>query len=132
MVAAVRDLSIEQGALFYKQFRWALPALDDPSLPGEGIDLSEATARLQMRKKYGEEIYLEATTENGLLALGADGSIVMDFRGEDTDALSVRSLAYDLEVVIPVGHTVMRAGIYRVLEGRVAVTLNITREGSDV
>lgn len=120
MTAAPLDLAILQGATFRRQFEWRE---SDGVTP---IDLTGATARMQVRRKLRTpDFMLEATTENGLLALGGTtGTIDLHFSAEDTDKL-VGNGVYDLEIEFVGGPVV------RILEGDVTVSLNVTRGDDD-
>ena len=128
MTATDLPLKIKQGATFTRGFNWHLPGpiVDGKRTPGDPYDLTGWTARMQIRKKQGAEILLEATTENGRLILGgATGRVTMRFDAQATSALTSKSGEYDLELIDPDGN------VFILLEGRVTVDPNITQAAGE-
>jgi FtsP/CotA-like multicopper oxidase with cupredoxin domain len=122
MTAAPRDLYIEQGAAFILSFTWypGDPATTTPN------DLTGATAAMQIRDKQGGTIYVDATDANGKIVLGGvAGTIAIELDDADTNAILVKTAVYDLEVTLASGVT------YRLLQGRVTVSPNITQAPGD-
>lgn len=127
MPAGQYALALEQGATFRRTFTWGTagtPDIDGNPTMGTPYDLTGCTARMQIRQAFGKPVLLSATTENGAIILhGVDGVIELDLSDTLTDAVDLRTNGrYDLEVIFPSGDVV------RVLEGPVAVDLNITRD----
>lgn len=125
MTAAVRNLYIEQGANFTLAFTWypSDPSAVPPPAPN---DLTGATGRMQIRTKQGGAILLNATTENGKIVLGgAAGTVAIELSGADTEAIAVKSALYDLEITMASGAD------FRLLQGRVTVSPNITQDAGD-
>ena len=117
MSAGQLDLEIEQGASFSCTLIWT--AADTTPVP---IDLTGATAEMQIRDKQGGRIYADLTTENSKLVLGTtNGQIQILLSAADTTLLDKRRLKYDLEV------TSLTFGTARVIEGNVFVSPNITQ-----
>lgn len=110
------DLTIEQGATLYQQFRW----LDGDNEP---VDLTGYTARMQVRrKKSSDDVLLSATTENGYIELGGDeGTILLNVPAAITAALDFKTGVYDLELVASDGF------VDRFLEGSVTLSKEVTR-----
>jgi len=116
MPAAVYNLYIEQGATFQKTLTWK-----DSS--GSAIDLTGYTARMQFRRSAASsEVLYSATTENGAITLGgAAGTIAIVISATATAAFTFGCAVYDLEVISSGGV------VYRLLEGGVEVSLEVTR-----
>lgn len=133
-MATTANLRVLQGQTFRRTFTWshADPASTaDVPLPPVPYDLTGCTAKMQARQKYGTEVLLEFSSENGGLVLGTtDGLITIfasavqtDALGATTDPLKARTRAvYDLEVTFPSGD------VLRVIEGVITIEPNITRE----
>lgn len=119
MPAGKHDIYIEQGAT------WSLP-LVWKTAEGVPIDVTGYTARMHMRKKVTDpDTVLELTTENSRIALGGvAGTIALSLTATDTAALT-GSGVYDLEMVSGDGVTVTR-----LLEGKYALSVEVTREGA--
>lgn len=122
MRAAKVDISLEQGTT--ERVRWVFDAtaLADPT----EVDFRTCTAaRMQVRQRYGSEVLLSASLTDGITGLG-NGFITAEFSEAQTDGLRLpggplKRAVYDLEVVRADGST------ERVLQGRVAVSPNVTR-----
>jgi len=125
-----------QGQTYRCAFVWARSnpeSTEAAPLPPLPRDITGCTARMQLRAKYGTDVLLELTTENGGLVVGgADGRIQIIASAEQTDALGVtddplkprRSAKYDLELVWPSGD------VTRVIEGDITLSPNITRDAA--
>lgn len=137
MTAQKRDLYIEQGATFDWGFTWYRALLDvdgKPVLdangniqPGDPYDLTGAKARMQIRKKAGDPVLVEATTESptGSPAItlgGATGRVDIKLTAAMTDTLDIKTGAYDFEVEFPDGD------VRRLWQGAVTVDPNVTRD----
>lgn len=114
-MAAVLTLEIDQGATFRRIFE-----LKDAD--GRAIDLTGATARLQIRRTIrSSTVTLEAKADNGKLALGGElGTIELVLEPADT-ALLDASGVYDLEL------TYANGDVRRELRGAVRVNPSVTR-----
>lgn len=133
-MAKTVNLAIDQGETWRWSFVWASPdpaSTDAAPLPPIPFDLTGATARLQVREKYGTPVLVELTTENSGIALnGSSGRIDIVFTDAQTDTLGAsadplkprRKALYDLEVQFSSGD------VRRVLEGAIAFDQNITRD----
>lgn len=136
MTAVKKDLYIEQGSTFRLVFVWAAASPSDPSLAGPPRDLTGWSAHMQIRKNQQSPTIVDASTSNGKIVMGyvpvgldgtpatpdpANGRIAVILPDEDTDLLTIKSALYDLEVTSPQGD------VYRLLEGGVTVSPNITQ-----
>ena len=110
------DFNIDQGATFQKLIVWK-----DPD--GNAIDLTDYTARMQIRKTVNSnEVLVEATTENGYITLGgADGTINISIPASVTENFTFRRGVYDLELESSGGI------VTRLLQGCVFVSREVTR-----
>jgi hypothetical protein len=125
MTAAKRNLYIEQGATFNLAFTWNEGTSDAIGAP---VDLTGCKARMQVRAKQQSPVIVDASSdsESPAILLGGDtGTIEVTLTAEMTDLLSVKSGLYDLEVEFPDGT------VYRLLEGSVTVSPNITQDPDD-
>lgn len=110
------QLTIYQGATFRAPFRWSA---GDPPAP---VDLTGCTAKMQVREKLeSPDVLLELTTENGGIALGADGSVTLFLSDTTTAAIQWRAGVYDLEIKFTDGD------VRRLLFGAVKVVPEVTR-----
>lgn len=116
MPAGKLDLYIEQGATFLKSLLWKTSD-DDP------IDLTDYTARMQIREKLKDENpVIELTTENNRIILGGEeGTITLTISADDTSDLTIKKGVYDLELVSGGGV------VTRLLEGAITVAPEVTR-----
>lgn len=111
------DITIEQGATFQLQITWK--DRDDIA-----IDLTGFTARMQIRRRVGaDEVLVEATTENGYIALGgATGTVEISIPADVTEALNFKRGVYDLELESSGGI------VTRLIQGCVYVSREVTRD----
>ena len=116
MTAAVYNLYIEQGATFQKTLTWK-----DSS--GNPINLTGYTARMQFRRSAASaDVLYSATTTNGKITLGGvAGTVALVLPAADTELFDFGCAVYDLEVESSGGT------VYRLLEGGVEVSLEVTR-----
>lgn len=136
MAAATKNLSIEQGTTFRLSFCWQA----SPEFGGAPRDLTGWKFRMQGRRKQQDPtLYIDATTENGRIIIGADplvpggetspdptnGWVTIKLSAQDTNALSFRSLQYDIEAITPGGE------VYRLMKGNITIDPNITQESND-
>lgn len=84
------------------------------------VDLTGATARMQIRAQLGGAVLLELTTENGALAINSLGTITRTLSAAQTAALTWTDGVYDLEVQFPDGT------VQRYLQGAVTVSREVT------
>ena len=127
MPAVKHNLYIEQGATFKMSFTWNQAATYDPTQPGDPIDLTGYTARMQIRKNQQSPTQVDATDANGKIALGGTtGRITVTLSASDTDGLNTRAALYDLEVQDSTGV------VTRLLQGTVTVDPNITQTAGQV
>lgn len=129
-MAAVYPLLVDQGETFRLSLVYATPGASeaDPPVP---VDLTGATAAMQVRERYGATVLAEITTENGGISIEPlEGVIEIVLTDAQTDAMGVKegstkprtSALYDLEVTLGSGD------VKRVVEGTVTINPNITRE----
>ena len=116
MTAAVYNLYIEQGATFQKTLTWK-----DSS--GTPINLTGYTSRMQFRRSAAsaDALYTASTTNGDITLGGSAGTIAIAIDATDTAAFDFGCAAYDLEVESAGGI------VYRLLEGGVEVSLEVTR-----
>jgi len=84
------------------------------------VDLTGATARMQIREQVGGTVLLELTTENGGLAISGPGTITRTLSATQTAALTWTEAVYDLEVEYADGT------VQRYLQGAVTVSREVT------
>jgi hypothetical protein len=123
MPAVNKSLYIEQGATFKLGFAKVRESETTEGTPGEPYDFTGCTARMQIRRSLSTPVLVEATTENGKIVItGLEGHVRVVLEDEDTDLLVTRTGVYDLEIEYPSGE------VDRLLEGKVVVSPNVTRE----
>lgn len=118
MPAAKFNIPIECGATYRQVVTWK-------DKNGANINLTGCTAKMQIRKKIGDDVALiTLTTENGGIIL-ADGYITIYM----TDAQTATLVAgvYDLEIIHPLSVGQTRPDVTRVLTGQVTISKNVTR-----
>lgn len=126
MAATTKDLYLEQGATFSFSFTWTT-GVEDPAnpgsyLPGTPYDLTGWTGRMQVRPTVDSDTKsVDATTENNMIILGADGTVQVHLPDTETDKVTYKKGVYDLELVDPTGQVI------RLLQGKVICSLNVTR-----
>lgn len=84
------------------------------------VDLTGATARMQIRAGLGSALLLELNTENGGLAIIGPGTLVRTLSAAQTAALTWTDGVYDLEVEYADGT------VQRYLQGAVTVSREVT------
>lgn len=122
MVATKEDLYIEAGATFDRSWVWR-ETLENGSL-GDPVDLTGYTARMHIRRTLVDpDILVDANTENEQIILGGTaGTVQVLIPDEVTEEIGVTAGVYDLELESAGGY------VYRLLEGKVKVSPNVTRE----
>ena len=127
MTAVPVNLTIEQGATFLLGFTWAK---DEGGSPGEPVDLTYSSIRMQIRKAQQSPVLIEALSTGPSPMIshgGTDGHVEVKIPASSTNLLSTKSALYDLEVVMP------STDVFRVIEGKVTVKPNITQvEGEPI
>jgi hypothetical protein len=108
--------ALEQGATFIRSFVYQ-------DANGDAIDLSDYTARMQVRVDYtSDQKIIELTTQNAGITLGGvDGTILLQLSATDTAGLPSGNYVYDLEVESLSGI------VTRLIEGRFDITPEVTR-----
>ena len=125
MTAAKRNLYIEQGATFNLSFVWNEGTSESIGAP---VDLTGCEARMQVRQKQQSPVIVDARSDGESPAIilgGATGAVEVTLTADMTDLLNVKSGLYDLEIQFPDGT------VYRLLEGTVTVSPNITQDPDD-
>lgn len=108
------DLICEQGSTFSKSIR-----LSNASGP---IDLTEFSARMQVRVEVDDEEYILFLIEgDGIEIEPLIGRITMSISAEDTAALP-RDGVYDLEIIDGADQA------HRLLQGKFELDLEVTRD----
>lgn len=114
MIAGVYNITIEQGATFYKVM--TLSASSSP------VNLTGYTARMQIRPEVeSSEVLAELTTANGRITLNAQGQITWTIPANVTATIDVDGV-YDMELIEPGGH------VHRLLKGKVRLDREVTRD----
>jgi hypothetical protein len=119
MAAGTLDIVIEQGTTFKKHLEWV-----DDQVPPVAIDITGYTARMHLREELEDPDppIIELTDGNGRITLGGvTGTIDLFIDDADTEALTIESGVYDLEVEAPGGD------VTRLLEGKFKLSLEVTR-----
>jgi len=119
MKPASLNLTVYQGTTFIKPFQWKTGT---PALP---VDLTDCSARMQVRKKLSDTaILLELTTENGKIAItnALEGRFEIRLTAAETGLLNFKSGVYDFEIVYLGGEPV-----YRLFEGAFEILPEVTR-----
>jgi hypothetical protein len=126
-VAGRHDIEHNQGATFRRTLVWRQPASDEdlPETPGDPVDLTGWSARMQLRVEVdADDVALELTTDNGRITLGGpDGDITLRVAAADLErgAIEAGSYRYDLELVDPAGD------VTRLIEGKFRIRAEVTR-----
>lgn len=107
------NLTCEQGADFFKAIR-----LSNSSGP---IDLSNYSARMQVRTRINYEDAVIELEEGSGITLDSEGRITFTISAEDTTAIS-RDGVYDIELIDPAGL------VHRLLQGRFLLNKEVTRD----
>ncbi|MFE8033854.1 hypothetical protein [Thiohalocapsa marina] len=115
MSAGRHNIEIEQGATWLLLLRYR----SEPDAP---VDLTGATARMQVRATYDAEVAIVSlTTENGRISIdGQAGEIALSIEAGATEELPAGLYVYDVEVV-------RGESVTRLLSGRAKVSPEVTR-----
>lgn len=115
MPAGNYDIICDQGSTFSRVITWK-------NSNGTAIDLTNYTARMQVRANYpSTTVVLELTTANGGITLGGVlGTITLAASATATAAIAADDYVYDLELIT--GSTVTR-----VVQGSFQVTPEVSR-----
>lgn len=114
------DILVHQGATFAHVM--VLADRNDVTGAITPIDLTGATARMQVRRRVRETAHLvELTTENGRITLGGkNGTIQLNLSPSDTQGLLAGKAFYDFELI-------SGAVVDRLFSGEFHITPEITR-----
>ena len=123
MPAAKADLSIEQGATYAFEIQWRNKTTLVP------YDITGCTVNMQIRRAQQSDVIVDASTTNGKITIvnAVEGRIGIKLKAADTSLLAVKEALYDIEVVFPNADS----DTYRILEGKVTVSPNITQAVSE-
>ncbi|MER5643958.1 hypothetical protein [Streptosporangium sp. NPDC002524] len=112
-MAGTYRFNIDQGTTVRRPLRWMRD--------GAPVDLTGATARMEIRAKAGGALLHRLDTANeGILLGGTSGTIVLIIAPEVSSAWTVFKAVYDLEVVEASG------AVTRLLQGPVSVSPEVT------
>lgn len=116
MPAGILNLTIEQGATYRNTLTWK-----DAS--GSLVNLTGATAKMQIRPDYGNATVLhQLDTNNGGITLGGTaGTVALYIAAADTAGFTWTSGVYDLDVTLSNGDVV------RLVQGGVGVSPEVTQ-----
>ncbi len=139
MAAGKHNFLIEQGADFIPTIQFLTPPPDPvnaPETPGPPVDIVGWDARMQVRQgpnKAGGTIILDLTLGAGEIAIVApstDGTFQILVTDAVTAALTaaefVNGAFYDFEAIDTPGVLGIAGAVYRLLEGRVKFSENVT------
>lgn len=107
---------LEQGTTFNRQFTW----IDRET--NTGIDLSNYSSQMQVRKTSNDTVILELSTANGRMSLSAAGEINMTVAAADTENLQPGTYLYDLEI-----EDNATGDRHRLIEGSFVISEQITK-----
>lgn len=89
--AGTYDIVADQGATFQRTLTWSNSA-------GTPVNLTGYSARMQIRRSFGGELFLSLTTQNGRITLGgAAGTVFLNCAAADM-GFEAGGWAYDLEL----------------------------------
>lgn len=96
MPALVRNIALEQGATFYLSFGWRED--DGNGNPTDvPIPLTGAVVKMQIRKRQGEQVLLEASSETSEITVdGPNGNVSVVLPASKTMQVTSKSCRYDL------------------------------------
>lgn len=116
MAAGLYNFIIEQGATFYRKFKWT----DKDKVPR---DLTGYTARMQIREHVTNNVViLELNTENGRIVISpTEGIVELRITSEDTEDLTFITGVFSLQFTSP------DEVVTRLLQGNVTLSLAVTR-----
>jgi hypothetical protein len=120
MAAGVKDLNVEQGAIFTLGLVWRQRAVP-PATVGEPYDLTGATAHMQIRtRRIGGDVMADFDESDGIQLGGADGRLFIIIPSALTLTFARKRAFYDLYVT--------RAGLepQRILQGSVLIDRTVT------
>lgn len=111
-MATIQNISIDQGTTFSL-------TITVTDLNNNALDLTNYTARSQMRRSYGASSYVAftATIDDD----PTTGELTISLTPTQTSALKIGRYVYDVEIEDNAGN------VTRVLEGIITVTPEVTR-----
>lgn len=113
------NLEMDKGSDFSHKLTWKSGEVGQET----PIDLTGATARMQLRSKASSGTFLhEMTTENGGIILGnATGEIYLYISSTDTSSFTFTKAVYDLEIELASGQ------VRRLIRGTITAYDEVTR-----
>ena len=128
MAAGVYDLKIEQGATFYNEIQWLVENKEDPAkfVP---VDITAYTIRCQIRHRANSPIVVKTVhtkkinAVNGVFAISLSPAETASILTAGAYWKEYELFAYDIEVE-------SATGVERILNGKVFVSPNVTRDDS--
>lgn len=115
MTAEVHNITVEKGASFEEIVAWK----DEDGNP---INLTGASARMQVRRTTNTDLLFEATTANGKLSIANDlGQITITITAAESTDFEWTFGKYDLEVVTAGGL------VYRLMRGTISISAEVTQ-----
>lgn len=119
-LAGIFNITLERGVTFHREFVYEYDADGNGTLTP--VDLTDATAELQVRKNKSSAVkLLDLSVGSGISVNGPTGTITVEISDEDTDGIDFNVGYYDLKVIYPGGTE------ERILQGRFAVSREVTR-----
>jgi len=113
MVAAVKNLVIEQKATFKKRLVWK----DKAKRP---ISLTGFTARMQIKDDAGTVVADLSTVNGGIVLGGVAGTIDLLITAANTSLMTFAGATYDLKLIAP------DATEQRLIQGKVTLSAGVT------
>jgi hypothetical protein len=111
------DLNLYQGATFNYQLTW--------SAAGSAVNLTNYSARMQVRPSYGSsDVVFNLSAGSGIALGGTAGTISLEISADDSEGLgysSPQQLVYDLELESSSGF------VTRLIEGNFLIFPEVTR-----
>jgi hypothetical protein len=106
----------EQGATFSQVIQWTKETTPGSCVQAP-VDLTDYTAKMQVRKKVGSPLLVELSTANGRIAIEAlTGTISLSITAADTNLFTPGLYQYDLELTNSAGFVIrFIAGSFEVM-----------------
>lgn len=110
----------EQGATFTREIQWTTETAPGSCIQAP-VNLTNYTARMQVRKKAGSPLIIELSTSNGRITITPlTGTLSLLITSADTNLLTPGLYLYDLELTNSAGF------VLRFISGAFEVTGQIT------
>lgn len=112
-MATVYDFTFDQGTTIRRRLTW--------KRNGSPMDLTNWTARMEIRAKLKGELLFRLDTTNGRIVLGGPmGTIDLHITAEESTLWEFKSAVYDLELIEANGD------VGRCIQGKVKVSQEVT------